>query len=293
MTPSGPRAAIGASAVVFSCLVFGANSLVVKLVSARVDPWTISLGRFAVGVLLASAALVLWAFRKKLPVGEGFRVRSWPLLSARAALGFLQMSLFFVGVALTSSGRATLLMCTHPLFAALFGLLLFGERLPKALFLGIALGFAGACVVFWDGSSYSLAGNLVCLAAGLSNGLAMHFVKASRRDHGPLLVYLAPCLVGLVLTSWAFPGLLHLGLGDLSLVVLVGTLAFSGQVLLTWGMKFLAATAASLLGLSEILFAVGLSAAFLGEVMPPRFFLGAAILVGGLALTGLILNRRR
>jgi drug/metabolite transporter (DMT)-like permease len=286
------RPALGALSIVAACLLFGANSICVKLLSARVDPWRISFVRFAVGALLASAAIVLAQARERRPLPEGFRVKEPGAMLLRAVLGFAQMSLFFVGVAMTSSGRGTLLNCTHPIFAALFGLLLFGERLPKAVFVGIALGFAGACVVFWDGSSYSLVGNLICVAAGAANGMAMHFVRRVRQDHGAFLVYLAPCLLGVVATSFAAPGLGAVAGADWGILILIGTIAFAGQFFMGWGLKFIAATAGSLLGLSEILFAVSLSAIFLGEAMPPRFFMGGILLMAGLVTTALVMGRR-
>jgi len=283
---------MGALSILIACALFGTNSLLVKLVSARVDPWSMSLVRFIVGTALASACIAASQARERKPIAEGFRVRQPGAMIARAACGFAQMSLFFVGVAMTSSGRATLLMCTHPIFAALFGLLLFGERLPRPVFGGIALGFAGACVVLWDGSSYSLAGNLICLVGGAANGMAMHFVKRVRRDHSALLTYLAPCVLGVVGTAFAAPGLGAIRGADWGPLVLIGTVAFLGQFLMGWGLKYLAATTGSLLGLSEILFALSLSAAFLSEAMPPRFFLGAAILLGGLVSTMLIVGAR-
>ncbi len=287
------KPAFGALAILGACALFGTNSLCVKLVSSRVDPWRMSLVRFAVGAVLASAAIAVAARRAGRPIREGFRVKAPGAMLARAALGFSQMTLFFVGVALTSSGRATLLMCTYPIFAALFGLLLFGERLPKPVFLGIAGGFAGACVVLWDGSAYSLAGNLICLVAGASNGIAMHFVKRVRREHSALLTYLAPCLLGVVGTAFAAPGLGSVAAADWPWLLLIGTLAFMGQFLIGWGLKFLPATAGSLLGLSELVFALSLSAAVLGEAMPPRFFLGAFLILGALVSTVLVMGGRR
>jgi drug/metabolite transporter (DMT)-like permease len=287
------RPALGALSIVAACLVFGLNSLCVKLVSARVDPWRISFVRFVVGAQLASAAIAIAAARERKPLAEGFRVKEPGAMLIRAGLGFAQMSLFFVGVAMTSSGRGTLLNCTHPIFAALFGLLLFRERLPMGIFVGIALGFAGACVVFWDGSSYSLAGNLICVAAGAANGIGMHFVRRVRQGHSASLVYLAPCLFGTIATSFALPGLSTIAVADWGPLLLIGALAFAGQFLMGWGLKFIAATAGSLLGLSEILFAVSLSAVFLGEAMPPRFFLGGALLLGGLVTTALVMGRGR
>lgn len=289
---AGARAK-GAAAILTACALFGGNSLLVKLVSARVDPWRMSLVRFIVGFVLASACIAAAQAGTGRRIVDGFRVRRPGLMLARAVCGFAQMLLFFVGVALTSSGRATLLMCTHPIFAALFGLVLFGERLPRPVFAGIALGFAGACVVLWDGSAYSLAGNLTCLAAGASNGLGMHFVKRVRRDHGALLTYLAPCVLGLIGTSFSAPGLGTISGSDWALLCAIGTLVFVGQVLMAWGLKYLAATAGSLLGLSEIVFALSLSAAVLGETMRPRFFLGAGLLLASLAYTALAMGRGR
>jgi drug/metabolite transporter (DMT)-like permease len=298
----GPRAAgtgakgaraRGAAAILAACAVFGGNSTLVKLVSSRVDPWRMSFVRFVVGAALASACIIVAQARAGAKAAEGFRVRAPATMAARAIFGFGQMLLFFIGVSMTSSGRATLLICTHPIFAALFGLLLFGERLPKAVFGGIALGFAGACAVLWDGSSYSLAGNLTCLAAGAANGISMHFVKRVRRDHSAFMAYLAPCVLGIAGTSFAAPGLGSIAAADWALLIAIGAIVFLGQVLLAWGLKYLAATSGSLLGLSEILFALSLSAAFLGETMRPRFFLGAALLVAALVTTALAMGRER
>lgn len=283
----------GALAILAGCFAFGSNSILVKLAAAHHDPWTISLVRFLVGAVLAAGGVTLLARRRGQTLGEGFRVTDpWGMV-LRAVFGCSQMVLFFVGVALTSSGRATLLMCTHPIFAALFGLLFFGERLPKAVFAGIAVGFTGAIIVFYDGSTYSLLGNLICLVAAASNGLSMHFVKRVRRDHSTFLVYLAPALLGIAVTSFAFPQLATVTLTDLGLLLTIGVLSFIGQVLMAWGLRFLPATTGSMLGLSEIVFALSLSAVFLSEVMLPRFFLGTVIIVAGLVATVLILRRRR
>jgi|GEM_PF-2476875 drug/metabolite transporter (DMT)-like permease len=292
--PARPgRAAPGALSILAACALFGTNSIIVKAVSARVDPWSLSLVRFIVGALLASAAIVAAALRAGKPALSGFKVsRPWSM-AARAVLGFAQMSLFFVGVAMTSSGRATLLMCTHPIFAALLGLFFFRERLPAGVYPGIALGFAGACVVFWDGSAYSLAGNLICLAAGASNGLGMHFVKRVRQDHGALLVYLAPCLLGILGSSFAAPGLARIDSADWGILIGIGVMAFAGQFCMGWGLKYMAATAGSLLGLTEVLFALSLSAIVLHERMTPSFIMGAVLILGGLALTALAMGRGR
>jgi drug/metabolite transporter (DMT)-like permease len=270
----------------------------VKLVSPRVDPWTMSFVRFSVGLAFSASAILAVAARgggfraSGARVADGFRLRDFKSMALRSLFGCAQMILFFIGVALTSSGRATLLMCTHPIFAALFGLVLFGERLPKAAFIGVVAGFAGAAIVFWDGSAYSLAGNLISLAGGACNGMAVHFVKRLRRDHGPFLVYLGPCALGLALTAFSAPRLGAASPGDFGILVLIGAVSFLGQILNTWGLKFLPATAGAMLGLSEVVFAVSLSALVLDEAMPPLFFVGAAVILSGLAFTAIQANRK-
>jgi drug/metabolite transporter (DMT)-like permease len=285
--------ATGSAAILLACLCFGSNSILVKLVSSRIDPWTMSFVRFAAGLVFSASAVAAVAMRGGSRPAEGFKVRDFKSLALRSVFGCAQMILFFIGVALTSSGRATLLMCTHPIFAALFGLALFGERLPKAVFIGVLAGFAGAAIVFWDGSAYSLAGNLISLAGGACNGMAVHFVKRLRRDHGPFLVYLGPCVLGLILTAFSAPRLGSVSLGDLGILVLIGLVSFLGQILNTWGLKFLPATAGAMLGLSEVIFAVSLSAIILDESMPPLFFIGAAVLLSGLAFTAILANGKR
>lgn len=285
--------ALGSLSIVFACFCFGSNSLVVKTVSSRASPWAISFVRFAVGFACSAIGAAVLARRAGGRVRDGFVVHDVRDLVLRSIFGCAQMLLFFLGIALTSSGRTTLLGCTHPIFAALFGLMLFGEKLPKAVFLGVVAGFAGAAVVFWDGSSYSLFGNLVSLAGAACNGMAFHFVKRLRRQHSTFLIYLWPCVLGLAITAFALPELARLRPTDFALMAAVGAISFTGQIFNTWGFKYLPATAGSMLGLSEVIFALSMSAAILGEVMPPRFFLGAVILLGGLVFTMVVANRAR
>src|SRR5512138_3059315 len=142
-SPPPKGLAAGTAAILTACLCFGSNSILVKLVSSRVDAWTMSFVRFAAGLVFSASAIAALAMRGGGPSGsgarlaEGLKVRDFKSLALRSIFGCGQMILFFIGVALTSSGRATLLMCTHPIFAALFGLVLFGERLPKAVFIGV------------------------------------------------------------------------------------------------------------------------------------------------------------
>jgi len=282
-----PIAATGA--IIIACMSFAANSVFVKIVSHHFDPWTILFIRFLVGALLAAMTIVF--VDRARGKSDGFRITDWPGMLLRTLFGCVQMILFFVGVSMTSSGRATLLNCTHPLFAALFGVLLFGEKLPRVVFFGVIGGFIGTVLVFADGSSYSLLGNLICLIGGASLGCAMHFVKRVRKNHSTMLVYLVPCFVGVVLTAWTVPRLSGISTLDLLILLAVGFLSFLGQILMSWGLKFIPATAGSMLGLAETPFALVASSLVIGEIMPPRFLFGAVVILASLVITIVIVQR--
>jgi len=287
------RPLLGALSIIGACALFGTNSLFVKLISARVDPWRISFVRFSAGAILAAAVIAATALKERTGLAEGFRIKQPLTMIIRAILGVAQMTIFFIGGSMTSSGRATLLNCTHPIFAAILGFLAFRERPRAAVFAGIGLGFLGAFLVIWDGSAYPLLGNLLCIVSGASLGSSMHFIKRARRDHSAALVYLAPCVLGILITSFAAPGLARISSADWAFVACIAAFAFAGQYLMGWGLKYIAATTGSLLGLSEVLFAVSMSAIFLQEAMPPRFFLGGALVLAGLVLTILSIGAGR
>lgn len=116
----------------------------------------------------------------------------------------------------------------------------------------------------------------------------MLYLKKSRESHNSFLVYLPPCVFGAAASVWAAPGLVRaVSWHDAVFLTAVGVLAFAGQVLMSYGYRYVKATEGSIIGMSEILFSVMLSAAFLGEHMTPRFFAGGALVMAGLAVNQL------
>ena len=271
---------IGAAAIFLSCALFACTSTTVKYISSRYDGMSISLSRFVVGGVLACAAIAI--------TRRGFRVtdrRSWAL---RGIFGAVSMGLFYAGIQITSSGRATLLADTYPVFVAVFGFLFFGERIGPGRIAGVILGIAGSVIVFYDGSRYPLAGNLLCVGSAVTGAIAVHYLKKSRESHNSFLVYLSPCVFGAAASAWAAPGLVRsVSWNGAFFLAAVGVLAFAGQVLMSYGYRYVKATEGSIIGMSEILFSVMLSATLLGEHMTPRFFAGGAFVMAGLVVNQL------
>jgi drug/metabolite transporter (DMT)-like permease len=268
---------IGASIIVLGCAVFACSNFTVKLVSSHYNGMFISLFRFIVGAVLSIAVLQL--------TGRGFAMRNKKALLMRGLFGSASMILMYIGIKLTSNGRATLLSGTSPVFVALFGYFLFKERITRYNIMAILFGVAGAVTVFYDGAGYSLLGNAVCLASGLCGGFAVNFTRLARQTNNSFMVYLYPCMFGIIINIGHVPEIaLIASLHDLSLLLLVGVLSFIGQILSAFAFKYIEATPGRVFGMAEIIFSITLGVLFAGEHVTPQFFGGLAIIVVGLLL---------
>jgi drug/metabolite transporter (DMT)-like permease len=275
---------LGAASIMFACLLFALNSMTVKLISSYYSGWLISFVRFVIGIILVYAALKITGRSSKI-----YDRKTWFL---RGFFGGAQMVVFFLGVQITSSGRCTLLSCTYPIFVAIFGHFIFRQKIRKRYILVMLFALAGATLVFYDGSRYPLFGNALCLFSGVINGMSMNYVKKAREKNNSFMVYLSPCIFGLLITSFSVSEIPHiLSVSHLGVMVLIGTLAFVGQVFMGFGFKFVSATVGSILGMSEILFSIILSFSFVAEEMPPKFFAGTSLILAALVFNHLLMKR--
>ena len=157
---------IGAVSIFLSCVLFACASTTVKYISSRYDGMSISLVRFVIGGILACVAIAV--------MRRGFHVTDFKSWALRGIFGAVSMGLFYAGIQLTSSGRATLLADTYPVFVAVFGFLFFGESIGPGRIAGVVLGIAGSVIVFYDGSPYPMAGNLLCAGSAVTGAIAVH-----------------------------------------------------------------------------------------------------------------------
>jgi drug/metabolite transporter (DMT)-like permease len=148
----------------------------------------IVLGRYAGGHLPpATLSCVRWtgAFLTLLPFAMPHLRRDWPALRARlplmavlSATGFaINNALSYWGLQYTQALNALLIQSSGPLFVALWSLLLFGVRLTRAQFAGIAISLAGVLTILLRGDLSALAsiefnrGDLMVAGALLAFGL--------------------------------------------------------------------------------------------------------------------------
>jgi drug/metabolite transporter (DMT)-like permease len=178
-------------------------------------------------------------------------------------------------------------------FVVVFGALFFGRRIRPSMIVPLAVCFAGVLLVLFDATPYPPAGNLIGIAAGMLGGVAVHFVQLSLRRNSSFIVYLSACVFGAAATSFSLFRIPDLPPRSWCLLGVVGVFAFTGQILMTKGYRYISATGGSIAGLAEVPLTVCASAAILGEHITARFVAGAAVIVAGLVLNFLLAGGTR
>jgi len=231
----------------------------------------------------------LWCLVMMAAVRNGFNFHDRKTLALRGITGSISMVCFYMAVQVNSSGRAILLSDTYPIFVAVFGYFFFREKLKWNHLLSLPLAVSGALFVLYDQSSYRLAGDLLALMSAAFAGAAIHYIKMAREKNNPMVVYLVSCICGVLLSLipalmvWPviYPQMTPL---ILLLFLSIGTLVFIGQLFMTYGFKYVSATAGSILCLSEIVLTILISALCLDEKITTWFLVGGTLVLAALVL---------
>ena len=169
--------------IVFLTIIFGGNTVAIKLALAGMGPMTTAGLRFA----LASVAIACWAFA----TGRSFRILPGqaPQLMIVAIAFTLQLSLFYLGLDRTYASRGVLLSNLLPFFVLFLShRFIPGERITWGKMAGIVLGFCGVAFMFTgtQGVSGSLHdGDLIILAAVFVWSGNVVYTKRIINDYSP------------------------------------------------------------------------------------------------------------
>jgi drug/metabolite transporter (DMT)-like permease len=269
--------------------IWGWSFLFIKVAVQGLPPLAVAGGRIALGAAVLTGVCA----------GSGLRLprdpTMWRHLAVAALFGnVLPFSLLAWGEERVTSALTAVLNASTPLFTALAGAVLLGERLKRAQLVGLAIGMAGVAVAAGVGgrdlADSSATGALAAVGAGACYGLA--FTYMSRHLLGlPSVVGAAGQLVaGTVL------------LGPLAIVVTAGTgvsltptqaLALLLLGVLGTGVAYVlyyrlvadvGPTRASLVTYLVPLVAVTVGVVVLDEPFHLRVLAGGALIVGGIAL---------
>ena len=287
--PSSPERLRGLGLIALAAVSWGTTGSVTTLLVSRASatPLLVGAARMLTGavLLLAAARLVEGAIRPA--PGE-----AWRCLALGACMALFQATYFTavtrVGIAVT----ALVAICSAPIMIAALATALLGERPTRGLVVALVLGVAGtallvAAPVATPTAPRPLSGVLLALAAGLAYALYVVIAKAAVMRTAPLRLAALTFAVAAVLMAPALlmPGTAtQLALGWLGLLYLGAVTTAGAYALYTAGLRYVSASAAGVASLLEPLTATLLGVLLFGERFGVLGWIGAALLLAGLAL---------
>ncbi|MEI2730749.1 MAG: DMT family transporter [Dermatophilaceae bacterium] len=290
------RSNVGLLTLLASSVAFASSGPFAKsLLTAGWTPGAVVLARVGLGalVLLGPAVRSLrgrwWTLRDNLGLLVGYGV---------AAVGGSQVA-FFAAVGRLPVGVALLVEYLGVVLVVGWVWARSGRAPSRTTTLGVALALAGLALVI----DVSGAGAVDVLGLGLAAlsavGLAVYFVVSARAGTAlaPAVLACGGMVVGTALLLAAgLTGILPLRATTSAVVIAGATVpwwvpvielgfvaAAAAYLLGTYGARRLGSTVASFVGLTEVLFAVVLAWALLGEIPRPVQLAGGAVVLGGVA----------
>jgi drug/metabolite transporter (DMT)-like permease len=284
---------IGAIAALVSAFSWALCDVLWRRVGEEISPWSINFGK----TLIGSFYLVIF-----LCVGgiEAIAFKDFMLLSLSGLVGIaLGDTLFFMSLMQIGPRLSSLMGSLASVFIVFSAVVFLGERLSLMVWVGIFLTVGGVTWLLWEhspqaniirnkslGVKYGLL-SILCMTIGVL------FAKVGVVDVSPIqatFIRLFWGVIGLVLwggmkrelKNWIRPFKVHALLKKVSLIAFVGT--FGGFWLSLFSLKYVDASIASTLNATTPLFILPLVAIMLRERISLRAFLGAVIVVGGVAL---------
>jgi drug/metabolite transporter (DMT)-like permease len=279
-------------------ILWGVSFFFSKVALAELPPFTLVLGRFGIAALALLLAARLGGHR--MPRAP----RVWAGFFVLGALNsFIPFGLIAWGQVQLTSGLASILNATTPLFTALVAHAWGDERLTSNRLAGVLVGLAGVCVLIGPGAlghlgAHTLA-ELAILGAAVSYGFAGTYGRRFRAM--PPVVAVAGMMTTAALM--ALPVALvadrpwTLGVGARTWGALLGLALLStalGFVIYFRVLATAGATNVMLVTLLMPIVALLLGALILGEAVAGTALVGMALVFAGLlAIDGRLLRARR
>ena len=255
---------------------FSLGNVLVKMAGSELPFMEIVLGRSLVGL-----GLCLFCLRGSGVSSLGHDRRK---LLYRGISGFIALACSFYALVHLPLADAIVLFYTNPIFAALLGFMLLGERLTLhgmgCTLLGVVL-VARPSFLFAQSSGLDPLNTAVALIAAFFAGLSyviMH--DLGRREH-PLVIVMALYLVSAPLSlAFSLPGWQWPNMYDLLLIAGIGTLTQFGQFYLTRGLSIETAGRATAMANIHVVFVALWGVLVFGEIPDSLALLGTLLIVG-------------
>jgi drug/metabolite transporter (DMT)-like permease len=276
--------------LVLSSTLFAVMATGTKMVTHRLPGAEVALVRFVAGILLVTAVVAMGRAQ--------VRPRRWAWLLVRGLFGGVAVVTYFASIRLAPVGVATLLNQTQPVFTMLFSWGLLMERPRRGALGALVLTVAGVAIIVGvrQLTLHAWRGELLGIASAIASGVAVTGIRASRRagtDGTPpetaWSVFLSFSLIGALVSipaaffprgSWLVPTALEW----VQLTVVAGC-SVAAQLIMTEAIGHLTGAQSGIISQLTVPTTVVLGIVVLGERLTTSFLAGAALILGGVAIT--------
>lgn len=285
------RYGTGVILVVLAAFLWSGMGLAVRCIE-QAGTWSVLFWRSA-GMVPVLLAFIAW--RSGGRIAAPMRAVGWTGIAGGLGLIMAFAGAIF-GLQNTSIAMAMFLYSSAPLFGALLGWLILGERVRIGTWASIALAGVGIGVMVNDGlAGGKIAGNIASLTAALGFALftiALRWGKLS--DMMPAVAIGGLMSMGVALGMLAVTGQpLMAPAQDIAIAMGMGAVMLGGgMVLYTLGSRVVPAVEATLLTIVEVLLGPFWVWLFLGEAASSKTLIGGAFLVAAVALNAVSGVRR-
>lgn len=277
--------------MIFFCAILGMQQVVIKAATPDMAPVL----QIAIRSGMAALLIGLYLRLKKMPLlpGNG----RWLAGLAAGILFALEYLFLAEGLLYTNASHMVIMLYTAPAFAALgLHLLIPEERLRPLQWCGMGLAFCGIAIALYDrgaslaiSSGSMLLGDLLGLLAGISWGGATVVIRTKLSDTPAAqttFIQLLTCCC-LLLPAAMLSGRCYSAMTEIvwvSLLFQILMVCVVGMLLWFWLLTVYPASQLGVLSFLTPVFGIAFGALLLGESLEPRFVLGAALVLAGIAL---------
>ncbi|MFA5549954.1 MAG: DMT family transporter [Porticoccaceae bacterium] len=276
------------TSMLLAVMFFALMDAVLKTLSPHYPPLQIACLRGLTALPLV-LAYVHWrgAWRR-------LRHLHWPLHLLRGALGVLMLALFTLGVRQLPLSAAYTIFFVAPLLITMLSVPVLKERVPRAHWWAIAIGFIGVLVALRPSGSdlqagFATTGGLALIGAALCYAVAAVTGRLlSRTDSLESLILTMMVLVAIGAGILAAPGWVPVSVSHAWLLTALGITGFLGQLAINDAFRHGQASAVAPFEYTALAWGVGLDWLVWQTLPGVHTWIGAAIIIG----SGLYIVRR-
>jgi drug/metabolite transporter (DMT)-like permease len=263
-----------------SCAAFSLMCIMIKFIPG-IDSYKISLFRFIIGMGVLGTAALFGKIHLHFVSGK--------MLFVRGFCGGIAVYLFYLSIAKLGMAKGTVLSYSYPLFATILSGIFFKEKIGVWTVLSIIAAIIGIFLTATDdshGLAFSSFGlyEILAILGAIATAVAVVSIKQLHGTDSTYAISFSQCTMGMwvvIIPSNVVP--CSIGYTSGLILILIGMVAISGQLLMTEGYRYTTVTTGSLLGLFTPVFNLLVGALVFHESLSARAIAGSLIILGSCA----------